>query len=411
MKKSPAKPAPKSAAAAPAPKAILPAGFRAAGTAAGLKPSGAPDMAMFFSDTPAVLAATFTTNQVRAATVKLDAQRLAEIGAAHGIVVNSGQANACTGPRGMKDARDMAALAAAATGVAPEMFLVCSTGRIGVPLRMDLISGGIRTLAGALSPKGGEDAARAIMTTDTRPKRWTATFDASGVRCRLTGIAKGSGMIAPHMATMLAFLMTDAAIDRRAMQKALSAAVADSFNKISVDGDQSTNDTVLFLANGRAGNTPLRPGQPGWDSFLAALSAVTSRLAEDMARDGEGASKLVRLELAGAKTAVDAEAAVRSVGESLLVKTSWVGTYPNWGRIMDALGYSAARVDETRVDIAYDGIPAVRRGVATGVAQEKLSAVLAKKEFTISIHLHLGRATARLLTCDCTKDYVDINCD
>jgi len=390
-------------------KAVLPKGFRAAGVAAGLKASGAADMALIVSDTAALVAATFTTNQVRAATVRLDAARLAEVGAAYGVVVNSGQANACTGAAGAADAKEEARTAAEAVGCAEEMMWVASTGRIGVRLEMDKIRSGISKLAKALSPTGGEDAARAIMTTDTRPKRHTATWKADGKTCRLTGLAKGSGMIAPNMATMLAFLMTDAAVDRRSMQKALGEAVAKSFNCISVDGDTSTNDTVMLMANGRAGNAKLKPGADGWDGFVAALEAVTAALAEDMVRDGEGAKKLVRLRVTGAKSAADAKEAVRAVGESFLVKTSWVGTSPNWGRIMDSLGYSKAKVDESRVAIAYDGVVTVKGGVATGVKQARLEKILAKNEFSIDIDLGLGRGEAYLLACDCTEEYVGIN--
>ena len=389
--------------------AVLPAGFRAAGIVAGLKKSAQPDMALFFSDSPAVLAGTFTTNQVKAATVRLDAERVAQVGVAHGVVVNSGQANACTGKQGLKDAQAMAVHAARQFGVAPETFLVCSTGRIGVPLRMDIILPGIEKLAQAVVPTGGESAARGIMTTDLVPKRYTATFQANGKTCRFTGIAKGSGMIQPCMATMLAFLLTDAKVDRRAMQKALKAAVDQSFNRISVDADQSTNDTVLLLANGRAGNAALKPGHPDWPAFVAALEGVTFRLAMAMVRDGEGAQKLVTVRVQGARTPADAEAAARSVANSFLVKTSWVGTYPNWGRIMDALGYSPARVDETKVEIHYDGLLAVKNGLKAGASIERLSKIVAKKEFAITIDLHLGRHAATVYSCDCTEDYVKIN--
>lgn len=390
-------------------KATLPAGFRAAGIIAGLKKTRTPDMALFFSDSPATVAGTFTTNQVKAATVRLDSERVSTLGMAHGIVVNSGQANACTGKAGMRDAKAMAARAAEVLGVAPELLLVCSTGRIGVPLRMDLILPGIDNLAAALSPSGGEAAARGIMTTDTVPKRHTVTFTANGQPCRLTGIAKGSGMIQPHMATMLAFLLTDAAVDRRAMQKALKAAVDASFNRISVDADQSTNDTVLLLANGRAGNAVLKPGHPDWPSFTAALDGLAFRLAMDMVRDGEGAQKLVTVRVQGARSAADAEAAARSVANSFLVKTSWVGTYPNWGRVMDALGYSPAKVDETKVEIFYDKLLAVRNGLKAGASIERLSTIVAKKQFTLTIDLHLGRHAATVYSCDCTEEYVQIN--
>jgi len=389
--------------------ATLPAGFRAAGIVAGLKKSGKPDMAMFYSDQPATLAGTFTTNQVRSATVRLDAARVAKVGVARGIVVNSGQANACTGKQGLRDAEAMAAHAARQFRIPAKHFLVCSTGRIGVPLRMDLIVPGIEKLAQSLAPTGGEAAAAGIMTTDTRPKRFTVPFKVNGRACRLTGIAKGAGMIQPCMATMLAFLLTDAHVDRRALQRALKAAVDRSFNRISVDGDQSTNDTVLLLANGCAGNALLKPGHPDWPAFVAALEGVTFRLAMEMVRDGEGAQKFVTVTVQGARSVADAEAAVRSVANSFLVKTSWVGTYPNWGRLMDALGYSAAKVDESKVEIRYNRLLAVRNGLKAGASIEQLSRVVAQKEFAITIDLHLGRHAATVYSCDCTEEYVRIN--
>ena len=389
--------------------AKLPAGFRAAGIVAGLKKSRKPDMALIFSDKPAALAGTFTTNQVKAATVRLDAERVAAGDGARGVVVNSGQANACTGKQGYRDAQAMAAHAAQQFGVPAEQFLVCSTGRIGVPLRMDVILPGIEKLARSVVSSGGEAAARGIMTTDTRPKRFTATFTADGQPCRFTGIAKGAGMIQPCMATMLAFLLTDAKVDRRAMQKALKAAVDKSFNRISVDADQSTNDTVLLLANGCAGNRALKPGHRDWPAFVAALEGVTFRLAMEMVRDGEGAQKMVTINIRGARTPADAEAAARSVANSFLVKTSWVGSYPNWGRIMDALGYSPAAVDENKVEIRYNHLLAAKNGLKAGASIEQLSKVAAQKEFAITIDLHLGRHAATVYSCDCTEEYVKIN--
>jgi len=247
------------------------------------------------------------------------------------------------------------------------------------------------------------------MTTDTKPKRFTTTFKANGKTCRLTGIAKGSGMIQPCMATMLAFLMTDAQVDRRAMQKVLRTAVDKSFNRISVDADQSTNDTVLMLANGRAGNASLKSGHPGWSSFVAALEAITFQLAMAMVRDGEGAKKLITVQVKGARSAADAEAAARSVANSFLVKTSWVGTTPSWGRVMDALGYASAQVNENKVEIHYDSLLAVQNGIKAGASTERLSKVVAKKSFTLTIDLHLGRGEAVVYSCDCTEEYVRIN--
>ena len=397
--------------ARPVPACLLPSGFRAAGVSAGLKASGAPDMAMVFSDRPATVVATFTTNQVKAATVRLDARRVESAGLTHGIVVNSGQANACTGKAGLRDARDMTACAARRMGVDPEMFLVCSTGRIGVRLDMEKIRPGIDALAAALSPEGGEAAAGAILTTDTRPKRFTATFTADGRPCRVTGFAKGAGMIQPNMATMLAFFLTDAAVHRPSAAALFRRVVAETFNRVSVDGDRSTNDSAFLLANGVAGNAPLKPSHPDWDAFAGALGEIALGLAREMARDGEGASKFVTVTVKGAASAADADEAARAVANSLLVKTSWVGTYPNWGRVMDALGYSRAKVKEERTDIFYDGLPAVLGGVRAPTPEAELSAVLAKPEFSLDIDLHLGRGKAVVYTCDCTEEYVRINKD
>ena len=392
-------------------KAVLPKGWTAAGTAAGLKSSGAADMAMLFSERPAAVAATFTSNQVQAATVRLDRERVEKWGLAHGVVVNSGQANACTGKAGLRDAKDMASWAAERTGVEPELFLVCSTGRIGLRLDMGKIRPGIDALAGALRKDGGEEAARGIMTTDTRPKRFTAVFDAGGKRCRVTGLAKGAGMIEPCMGTMLAFVMTDAAVEGRSLRKLWKAAVEGSFNRISVDGDRSTNDSAFLMANGAAGNEPLREGSEGWEAFAEAVKGVAFSLATEMARDGEGASKFVTVTVKGAKSAADAEAGARAVANSMLVKTSWAGTYPNWGRIMDALGYSKARVREDKVDIFYDDLCAAKGGLRTDTPEKALSRVLAKKEFRVTADLHLGKGEATVYTCDCTEEYVRINMD
>lgn len=397
-------------------KAVLPKGWRGAGLAAGLKKSGAPDMAMIFSDRPADAVATFTTNRICAATVRLDRTRIERFGATHGIVVNSGQANACTGKAGLDDAAEMASCAAKALGVAPEMFLVCSTGRIGIRLDMEKIRPGIARLAEALAPgeAGGEAAAQGILTTDTRPKRRTTTFrTGDGKLCRITGFAKGAGMIQPNMATMLAFLMTDAAVDRASMARLFRDAVAQSFNRVTVDGDESTNDSAFLLANGAAGNaTPLRPGVEGWDDFAIAVRAITLALAQDMARDGEGASKFVTVRVEGARSAADAEKAARAIANSFLVKTSWSGGTPNWGRLMDAIGYSDAAVREDKVEIAYGDLVAVRNGVWAGETTDAaLRKQLAGKEFSIRVNLHLGRDAAEVFTCDCTEEYVRINCD
>jgi glutamate N-acetyltransferase/amino-acid N-acetyltransferase len=378
-----------------------PRGFRAAGTAAGIKTRGKKDMALIVSDKPATVAATFTTNQVKAAPVKLS-MRHVKSGKACAIVANSGNANACTGSDGVIHARAMACAVARRFGCAEEHVLVCSTGRIGINLPIVKVEAGIKQLLGVLSPRGGAAAAQAIMTTDTFAKQVAVQFKAGGRTIRIGGIAKGAGMIQPNMATMLSFLTTDAAIPRAALQKALTHAVNHSFNRITVDGDTSTNDTVILLANGVAGAPPLA-------KFQEALDFVCLELAKMIVRDGEGVSKFVTLNVRGAASDHDAVITARSVANSLLVKTSWCGGDPNWGRILDALGYSRAKVDGDLVDIAYNGVPAARGGMATRTPLAKLRKIVAQPTFTIDVHLHLGRGHCTMHTCDLTEKYVELN--
>ena len=386
----------------------LPRGFRAAGEAVGLKRNGRRDMALLVSDQPATVAGVFTTNQVQSATVKLDRVRVRS-GVARAVIVNSGNANACNGPQGLQDADRMTELTGLLLGVPKQQVLVCSTGRIGIAMPMKVVEAGIAKVAAGLSPRGGKNAATAIMTTDTKIKHATIALTIGGKPVTLTGLAKGSGMIEPKMATMLAFLLTDAAVERKALQAALKVAADQSFNRVSVDGDRSTNDTTLLLANGAAGHQPLQPGHPDWPAFCAALNALTLNLAVKMARDGEGATKLVTVRVLGARTEADADLAARAVANSLLVKTSWVGDYPNWGRIMDSIGYSRAKVVEERVDISYDQLPAVRGGVFAGTPLRALEKIQHQTAFTITINLNLGRGAAVIYTCDCTEEYVRIN--
>lgn len=386
----------------------LPRGFRASGVAAGLKKDNRKDMALIVSDRPAAVAATFTTNQVQAATVRLCRARLAGR-TGRGVIVNSGNANACTGTQGLQDAERMARLTGELAGIPAEHVFVSSTGRIGVQLPMDKIEAGIRAAVPALSAEGGTDASLAIMTTDTRPKRVTARFDVDGKPVTLSALAKGSGMIEPNMATMLAYILTDAAVEAGALQACLSAAVEQSFNRITVDGDRSTNDTVLFFANGAAGNRPLEPGHPDWKTFEHAVRELTLKLALKMVEDGEGVTKVVTVQVRGAKTAQDAELAARSVANSLLVKTSWAGEYPNWGRVMDALGYSRARVEEDKVDITYDQLPACKGGLYAGTPIDDLKRIVRQKAFTLTINLNLGAGETVVYTCNCTEEYVRIN--
>lgn len=389
---------------------VLPAGFTAAGIAAGLKRSGKLDMMLVVSDRPTACAGVFTTNQVKAAPVKLD-QEVVKRKTARALIVNSGNANACTGAKGMTDARTMASLTAKLLKLKPADVLVCSTGAIGKPMPMNTVKAGIRNLAPILAADGGPFAAEAIMTTDTRKKTGTVRLVIDGKPVILTAFAKGAGMIEPNMATMLGFFFTDAAVEARALQHALKQATDASFNRISVDGDMSTNDTCLLLANGAAGNKALTPKHKDWPAFTAALHVLALDLAQRIARDGEGADKLITVTVKGARTDSEADAAARAVANSMLVKTCWHGDYPNWGRIMDALGYSPAKVDETRVDVFYDQLAAVRKGIATKTSVQKLSAVQKQERFTITIDLHLGKGEATVYTCDCSEEYVKINVD
>jgi glutamate N-acetyltransferase / amino-acid N-acetyltransferase len=377
-----------------------PRGFRAASVAAGIKANGKKDVALIVSDLPAAAAATFTTNQVKAAPVKLSMKHV-KSGKARAIVANSGNANACTSD-GPIHARAMAVAVSRRLVCPEEHVLVCSTGRIGANLPIVKVEAGIKRVLGLLSRRGGALAARAIMTTDTFPKEVAVQFKLGKRTVRIGGIAKGAGMIQPRMATMLGFLTTDAEVPRAALHKALGRAVNKSFNRISVDGDTSTNDTVILLANGLAG--PVPPAK-----FQEALDFVCLELAKMIVRDGEGVSRFVTINVHGAASERDAEIAARAVANSVLVKTSWCGGDPNWGRILDALGYSRARVRGDLVDIAYDAVSAVRHGMPTRAPLAKLKSIVAKPVFAIDIHLHMGRGRCTMYTCDLTEKYVELN--
>jgi glutamate N-acetyltransferase/amino-acid N-acetyltransferase len=418
-----------------------PQGFKAAGVFCDIKRLGTGkgsnkgpkrDLALIVSDTPAAVAGAFTTNRICAAPVKLCVARVAR-GVARAIIVNSGNANACTGRQGRRDAEAMAravASACAADKISAREVLVASTGRIGVPLPMPQVKAGIINAARRLgaSPENARNATEAIMTSDTRPKEIALEFELGGRVVRLGGICKGAGMIQPGMspsgarpalralhATMLCFLTTDAAVERGFLQEALNQAVAKSFNRITVDGDMSTNDTVLILANGRAGNPRLQPGRRDWSKFQAALDHATLELAKKIVLDGEGVSRFVTVRVAGAKTTAQADAAARAVANSALVKTSWCGGDPNWGRILCALGYSSAEILQGKIDVGYS-LPGAReilyslkQGRPTAATFGALCNLTTAPAFDLHIHLHLGRASALIYAADLTESYVDFN--
>ena len=417
---------------------VAPQGFYASGVFCDIKRLGTGkgsdkgdkrDLALIVSEVPCTVAGLFTTNQVCAAPVKVCVPRVAE-GAAQAVVVNSGNANACTGRQGMKDAIEMTALAAKLLHLPAEHVLVGSTGRIGVVMPMANVREGIRMAAGLLGndPAHAAEAAEAIMTSDSKAKQVAVEFKLGGKPLRIGGICKGAGMIQPGMsatgrrpaalplhATMLCFLTTDAAVAPELLQAALNEAVALSFNRITVDGDMSTNDTVLLLANGLAGNAEFGLRTSDFGLFQAALNHVCLQLAQMIVRDGEGVTRFVTVRVEGAKTYADADAAARAVANSSLVKTSWFGGDPNWGRIIDAIGYSAATVVEEKVDIGYRApgsrkvIWSLKRGQPTKATFKQLCAAVAAKEFELHIRLNLGPASAVMYAADLTEEYVEFN--
>lgn len=391
-----------------------PLGFLASGVSAGLKKSGKPDMAMIFSEKPASFAGTFTSNLFPAAPVQLCKERILSQSKAQAIIVNSGNANACTGLEGYKNAVKMAEAAAAPLAIPQERVLVSSTGRIGVQLPMDKISAGVAAAAKALSRKGGAEAAMAIMTTDTRPKEVAVSFSVYGRTVTIGGMCKGAGMIAPDMhpphATMLCYIATDAAIDNESLSAFLSEAVELSFNRITIDGDMSTNDTVLILANGASG-VEIKKGSRDAAVFKSALLMVAEQLARSIVLDGEGATKFVSVEVSGAANDSDARRCAKSISNSLLCKTAWFGCDPNWGRVLAAAGYSGAAFSPENVSLDYDELPVVRNGMDAGTPEAELANVLRRPEFTVRIDLGEGDASHTVWTSDVTYEYVKINAD
>jgi glutamate N-acetyltransferase/amino-acid N-acetyltransferase len=389
-----------------------PMGFKAATLRAGIKESRKrDDLALIVSDTPATVAGTFTSNRVKAPPVKLCERNLIW-GQAQAIIINAGCANACTGEQGFQDAERMAELTATALNIGKNLVFVCSTGTIGIPLPMNKIEVAIPSLVQALSSQGGSSVAEAILTTDLAKKEVVVTLSIDGKPITLAGITKGSGMIAPNMATMLAFITTDAAVDQRALQDCLRHAVDLSFNRIIVDGDESTNDTVLMMANGAAGTELLQKKHPDWKKFCHAVETLCHELAIRIVKDGEGATKFVTVTVSGAATRHDALLAARAIAKSPLVKTAWNGGDPNWGRLMAAIGYSGARIEESRINITFDEVGAVQNGkAADGSSLRALEQVYAKKAFTVKVDLQAGKASHTVYTCDLSKDYVAINAE
>lgn len=386
-------------------------GFKFSAVEAAIKKPGRLDLALIFSEVPAALAAVFTTNRVKAAPVLLCMERVREE-TCQALVVNSGNANACTGHKGMDAACETARLAAQGLGITEESVLVSSTGVIGHQMPMDRLRQAMPALVKGVGSSTLADVAQAIMTTDTFPKMETRTGTAAGRPYTMSGIAKGAGMIMPNMATMLAFIVTDAAVEPGWLRKVFRDANDSSFNMISVDGDTSTNDMAVIMANGMAGNAPLEEGNPDSARFVQLLQEVLLGLARQIVKDGEGATKFVTITVRGAISNTEARRAAMSVANSLLVKTAFFGQDANWGRILAAVGYSGAMVDQERVELSFDDVLMVKGGVfAGGDAEARGTEALKRPEFTVTVDLRLGEGIATVFTSDLSYEYVKINAD
>jgi glutamate N-acetyltransferase/amino-acid N-acetyltransferase len=384
-------------------------GILAAGITAGIKPSGKKDLALIYSSAPARAAAVFTTNQVKGAPVLVSQEHIRD-GKAQAIVASSGCSNVCTGEQGVKDAREMTKTVGELLRIKPNQVLIAATGVIGQPLPMDKIRTALPKLVKALSPQGGRSAAEAIMTTDTRLKEAALRVEVGGRPITIGGIAKGVGMLEPHLATMFCFLATDAMVAADALPRVLKRSADASINRITVDGDQSTSDTVAVLANGLAENAPLERGSRGLRQFTLGLDAIVARLAHMLVADGEGATKVVEVAVSGARTRREALLAARSIANSPLVKTAINGADPNWGRIMMALGKSPARVVQDKVSIRFGDEPLVEKGMLKpGARVDRIRALMAEGEYPIAIDLGLGRGRDTVWTSDLSEEYVRIN--
>tara|TARA_B100000519_G_scaffold123845_1_gene107023 strand:- start:4 stop:1242 length:1239 start_codon:yes stop_codon:yes gene_type:complete len=387
-----------------------PKGFQGGAVSCGIKDPRDPrtDLALVYSAHPCVSAGSFTTNRVKAAPVKVTQAHL-RARELRAIVANSGNANACTGVPGIQDARAMAKSVATTLGLRQREIGVCSTGVIGLPLPMDRITPGLESLSGCLSTRGGSEVAKAIMTSDTSVKEIAVTTTIGGRKIHIGACAKGAGMICPSMATMLCFVTTDANLSKACLQKSLLEAVEASFNRICIDGDMSTNDTVLVLANGQAGGKAISRGSKDCRKFSQALTHVLLELARACVRDGERVSKFVTLEVRGASVYLDAKKVAEAIAKSALVKSSWNGGDPNWGRIIHAIGYSRARIREELIDISYEGKPACEGGLAAKTPLKTLRDIAARDSFTITVDLHLGKADYTIYTSDISPEYIDFN--
>lgn len=387
----------------------VPSGFLFSTVEAAIKKLGRKDIALIYSEKDCTISGMFTTNKIKAAPVKLDMQRI-KTGIGRAIIVNSGNANACTGNQGMKDAMEITGTIGNLLKISDEYIYICSTGVIGTPMPMGKIRPKLPLLVKRLGKSTLKDVATAIMTTDTFPKIASRKIVCDKKEIVISAICKGAGMISPKMATMLCFVMTDANIERDALDASLKSAIAKSFNRITIDGDMSTNDTVLIMANGLAGNPVIRKNSKNYRIFTESLSVIAFELSRLIVKDAEGASKLVEIHVINAKSSQDAMKAASAIANSLLVKTAIYGNDANWGRLMAALGYSGAALNEEFVDIYINDLKIVQGGVTTGKDREA-NERLRNTEIKILIDLNLGIGSTRVLTSDLTEDYVRINAE
>jgi len=388
---------------------IMCPGFEAAGIAAGLKKKNKKDLGLIFSKVPANVAGMFTRNRVKAAPVILDIERI-KSGVCQAIIVNSGNANCCTGEQGIRDAETMASLSAIELGISKDLVLVASTGVIGEPLPIEKIKTALPDLVGSLQSEGIPDLAKSIMTTDTVPKMVSGQGVVEGKSFIVTGVAKGAGMIRPDMATMLCFICTDVNATPEVLKEALVSATDRSFNRITIDGDTSTNDTVLMMANGLSGAVIETPGHK--EIFQKVIDRIFLDLAKQLVRDGEGVTKLVEIMVRGAASDSDAIKVADTVAHSPLVKTAFFGEDANWGRIIGAVGRAGVDIDPDRIDLYFDDVQMVKAGMGCGKSVEaEATKVLKKAEFTVVVNLNMGQGFGSMITCDFSIDYVKINAD
>lgn len=389
-------------------KPVIVPGFKFSGISAGIKKTKKKDLALIVSESMAVIAGVFTSNKIKAAPVHLNIARIRNSGKGRAVIINSGNANACTGLQGLKDAKEMAINTAKALGIKAELVYVSSTGLIGRPLPMQKIKKAIPAAVKKLSSVGIKNAASAIMTTDTFLKIFSKKLNIGGQTGIIAGMAKGAGMICPDMATMLCFIVTDIAVEPKALDSALRKAVSKSFNRLIIDNDMSTNDTVLLMSNSMLKNSLIKKNSRSYLKFENALSEVTYNLSKMVAMDAEGATKLIEIIVKGAGTESDAEKVAKSIANSLLVKTALYGENPNWGRIMAAIGYAGIEIKEQKINIYINNFKVVNKGIGTN-KERAVKNRLSKKEITITVDLGLGKKQANVLTCDLTDKYVKIN--